>query len=142
MLLLPAAFMLAPSSAVAADPGKVDIRIERLRNMRGFVRICLTSNPASFPDCGKDPAALKLSLPASAPMNVSFPAVLPGNYALALLHDENGNGRMDTFAMVPKEGFGFSNNPKIRFGAPRFAETRFAVGVGTTRQTIRMRYLL
>jgi uncharacterized protein (DUF2141 family) len=75
-------------------------------------------------------------------MIVSFAAVAPGDYALALLHDENGNGKLDSFAMIPKEGFGFSNNPKIRFGAPRFAETRFAVGAGTTRQTVRMRYLL
>ena len=57
------------------------------------------------------------------------------------IHDANGNARLDTFVGIPREGFGFSNNPAIGFGAPRFAAARFALERDAA-ETIRMRYLL
>ena len=58
------------------------------------------------------------------------------------IHDENSNAKLDTFAGIPKEGFGFSRNPPIRFGAPRFAAARFTMSGGAETQQIRMRYIL
>src|SRR4051812_18883448 len=52
--------------AGAAPPStEVDIQVQGLRNMRGMVRLCLTRNPAHFPDCDRDPAAVKRSVPAA-----------------------------------------------------------------------------
>jgi len=106
------------------------------------VRLCLTRNPAHFPDCNGDPAALKRSLPAARAASLSLGDVAPGVYALAVIHDENGNGRLDRFMAVPREGFGFSRNPRIRMGPPRFDEVRFEVGAGRVRQAVQMKYLL
>lgn len=45
----------------------------------------------------------------------------PGTYAISVFLDKNGNGRLDTNALgIPKERFGFSNNPRILTGAPSF----------------------
>ena len=63
-------------------------------------------------------------------------------YAIALIHDENGNHKLDTFAGIPREGFGFSRNPTLGFGPPRFAAARFAVAGDAERQQVRMRYIL
>jgi uncharacterized protein (DUF2141 family) len=59
-----------------------------------------------------------------------------------VIHDENGNAKLDTFAGIPREGFGFSRNPPIRFGAPRFSAARFAITGDAQRQQIGMRYML
>jgi uncharacterized protein (DUF2141 family) len=52
-----------------------------------------------------------------------------GKYASAVFHDENGNGELDKKRIVgikvPKEPFGFSNNPKIRTKAPSFEDCSF-----------------
>lgn len=48
-----------------------------------------------------------------------------GNYAVSVIHDENSNNELDTFMGIPKEGFGFSNNPRIYFGPPDFNESMF-----------------
>lgn len=49
-----------------------------------------------------------------------------GTYAISIFHDENNNGKLDTnFFGVPKEGFGFSNNPKVNFSKPTFKECSF-----------------
>ncbi len=51
-----------------------------------------------------------------------------GTYAISLLQDENRNGLMDKgFLGIPKESFGFSNNPSIFAGAPSFEESRVEI---------------
>jgi uncharacterized protein (DUF2141 family) len=41
-----------------------------------------------------------------------FEGIPSGTYALVVLHDENMNGKLDTnWLGVPKEGYGFSNDP-------------------------------
>jgi len=107
-----------------------------------MLRLCLTRNPAHFPDCNGDPAALKRSVRASEAGSIRVGGVVPGTYALAVIHDENNNGRLDKFMGIPREGFGFSRNPRIRMGPPRFEEVRFDVAAGNVRQIVRMKYLL
>ena len=51
-----------------------------------------------------------------------------GSYAVAVVHDVNGNGRMDTRMRFPKEPYGFSNGVVPRFGPPKFQDARFDIG--------------
>lgn len=45
----------------------------------------------------------------------------PGTYAISVFLDENGNGKLDQNVIgIPKERFGFSNNPRILTGPPSF----------------------
>ncbi|HEY0147692.1 MAG TPA: DUF2141 domain-containing protein [Allosphingosinicella sp.] len=120
----------------------MEVKIEKLRNAKGVVHLCLTADAAHFPDCAGDPKAKKKTVPAAGVGNVTIANVAPGAYALSVFHDENGNTKFDTFLKIPKEGFGFSRNPVVRFGAPKFAQVRFEVGAGIARQTVRMQYLL
>jgi len=43
---------------------------------------------------------------------------------------------------IPREGFGFSRNPAIRFGPPRYKDARFTLGADAQMQQVRIRYLL
>lgn len=106
-----------------------------------MLRLCLTADPANFPSCVDDADAVTRSVPATTRL-VRFDALPVGGYAVAVIHDENGNAKLDTFAGIPREGFGFSNNPAIRFGPPRFAAARFRHAGDATAQQVRMRYLL
>ena len=64
-----------------------------------------------------------------------------GQYGISHIHDENGNGELDTnFIRMPKEGFGFSNDPKGKMGPPDFEEWLFTVS-GDTEIQITTRYL-
>lgn len=112
-----------------------------MRSAKGMIRICLTADPANFPACVDDANALTRSIPASV-HTTSFGGLPQRGYAIAVIHDENSNAKLDTFAGIPREGFGFSRNPPIRFGAPRFAAARFAVTSDANQQQIRMHYIL
>jgi uncharacterized protein (DUF2141 family) len=135
--------MAATGPARADAPGaELEIRLERQRSAKGWIRICLTQEARYFPDCGADPGAIKRSVPANVPGPLLLSGIVPGRYALSLIHDENGNEKLDTALGIPREGFGFSRNPAIGFGPPRFNEVLFSIERGRTIQSIRLRYFL
>jgi uncharacterized protein (DUF2141 family) len=126
----------------AASPvARLELDVSKLRSSRGFVRICLTADPDNFPKCVDDARALRRSVPAGQ-TQLRFDALPVGGYAAAVIHDENGNRKLDTALGIPREGFGFSRNPAIGFGPPRFSAARFAIDADGTREDVRMRYLL
>lgn len=120
---------------------ELEVRIDRVRNSRGLLRLCLTQKPQHFPDCSADGEAIRLSFPAGQD-SVQIRGLLPGSYALAIIHDENRNGRLDSFLSVPKEGFGFSGMQSPAFGPPSFAKAAFLLKAGHASHSVRMRYLL
>ena len=124
-----------------APVSRLDVSLDKLRSTKGMVRVCLTADPTNFPACVDDADAVRLSIPA-ADRHFTLPGLPPGDYAVAVIHDENGNGRLDTFAGIPREGYGFSRNAPVRFGPPRFAAARFPVGGVVTAERITIRYLL
>ncbi|MBV9882333.1 MAG: DUF2141 domain-containing protein [Sphingomonadaceae bacterium] len=130
--------MLLPAAASAAQ---LNVSLQGLRNLRGQVHLCLTRSADHFPDCSGDPAAVKRSLPANQAAHIAF-ELQPGAYALSVIHDENGNGRLDTSLGIPREGFGFSNNPHIWFGPPSFAAARFLLPAGGAALNVTMKYML
>ncbi len=138
---LAAASVLFLGAAANARAAEMDVRFDRLRNQRGSLHLCLTRNPSFFPNCGKDPHAIKRSMSAAGEA-VRLASIPPGSYALSVMHDENRNGRLDTLLGIPREGFGFSGNPVVRFGPPRFDQVRMEVPTGLTRVRVRMQYLL
>lgn len=138
---LAAAPLLLVALAANAPAAELEVRLEKLRNHKGVLHLCLTRDPAHFPDCGKDPRAVKRSI-AGAAGPIRFTGIAPGGYALAVMHDENRNGKLDTLLGIPREGFGFSQSPVVRFGPPRFDQVRLNIASGFTRHTVRMQYLL
>jgi uncharacterized protein (DUF2141 family) len=131
MALLPGA---TPVSSLALD-------VAKLRSTRGLIRICLTATPRNFPACGNSALAVTRSMPATG-HDVRFEGLPYGTYAMAVIHDENSNGKLDTFVGIPREGFGFSRNPTITFGPPSFKAAHFTLATDADAQQIMMRYLL
>jgi len=59
-------------------------------------------------------------------IEVTIENIPPGEYAISIFHDENDNGKLDTnFIGIPKEPYGFSNNPVIKLRPPTFMEAKF-----------------
>lgn len=68
---------------------------------------------------------------------VTFKNVKSGDYAIMVLHDLNGNQRMDFEASgLPKESYGTSNNPRS-FGPPNYDQAKFSVEKEDLKLSIR-----
>ena len=72
-------------------------------------------------------------------VTVTFDGVEPGEYAVKLFHDVNGDGEMNTnpFGM-PTEPFAFSNDAKGRFGPAKWDDAKFSVTADGAVHTITM----
>ncbi len=129
------------STLVGATPiARLDVAVDHLRSSKGLIRVCVTADPDNFPACVDDADAITRSVPAGT-RTIRFDGLPLGGYAIAVIHDENSNAKLDTFAGIPREGFGFSRNPPVTFGPPRFAAARFALTSDAEMQQIRMRYI-
>lgn len=141
------ALVLAGAVSVGATipaPADVVVTATGLRNAKGVVRACMTGEADHFPSCANPAVSYNAVSGAGDTVTLTFRDVKPGRYAIALLHDENANGKADRAAMmIPTEGFGFSRDAKVRFGPPKFRAAAFDVAPGASEKlVIRMRYLL
>ena len=142
---LAASLLLPGATALSARPAGTDVivTVANLRNHDGVVRACMTSDQDRFPRCQGSAHAYSVVSDAGAATVLRFRNVQPGTYAIALLHDENNNGRADrTLGMMPREGFGFSRDARVRMGPPRFRDAAIQINDTASHQTIRMRYML
>lgn len=72
-------------------------------------------------------------------MELNFSGLPPGQYAVSCFHDVNGNGKLDTNMVgIPNEPYGFSNNARPKFRAPRWYEAVFSLGNSGGSQQIRL----
>lgn len=132
----------APPATV--ETAEVTVVATGVRNTHGVMRACMTSDAGRFPRCRDGAIAYQAVSGAAPSVTLVFSGVKPGRYAIALLHDENNNGKADRAAMmIPTEGFGFSRDAPVRFGPPKFAAAAFDVAPGAReRMSIRVRYLI
>lgn len=129
---------LTPPQQAAAGTSLV-VTVEGLRNRKGVLAISLFRGANGFPNDDSRAWAKQVVpiAPEGTRTSLRFANVPPGQWAIVLLHDENKNNKMDTGLFgIPKEGFGASNNPKVRTGPPHFRDAAFTITPGETVRTL------
>jgi uncharacterized protein (DUF2141 family) len=121
----------------------IDLTINNLKGYNGLVRIGIFTSDTGYPD----QPAFNYSLAKDTLKNGKLKLVIHVDksslISISVLDDENGNGEMDyKFGIMPKEGFGFSNNPKVTSKkAPPFNITSFRFSGGEKKIDINMVYM-
>ena len=120
------AAVIATSGAAIAEAQPMTVRLNGIEHDGGTVRVALFSDPKTFRKADQAFAAQEVKASAGT-VTVVFDDVPAGQYAVMAYHDENGNGQLDLrFGMIPIEGYGLSNNPKV-MGPPAFKDSQFEV---------------
>ena len=129
---------------LSAAPGcTLRIHVDGLRNSNGVVGSVLFTSPQGWPE---DPKRAFRRGPTPIPPGerqaiVVWEHLPPGNYGVAAIHDENRNARLDrNFIGIPKEGFGFANNPRVGLSAPPFRAAVVHVACPVTDTAIHLQY--
>ena len=134
-----APFTLLAAAALAApvQAADLDVAIRDARSQAGQFRVALVDAAGYAGQAA--PIAARLQPPSGDVTRVRFADVPSGRYALMVIHDENGNGTLDTNVIgMPVEGYGFSNNPRV-MRKPTFDEAAFDVGVDALALDIAIR---
>ncbi len=112
-------------SSPAIVMGRILVKIDGFDNNQGQAMIALHNTKKTF---------LKKMEPfrrAIVPINgnsitYSFDDIPHGEYSIAVFQDDNKNMDLDLGKMfIPKEKFGFSNNPSSKYGPPGYKKTTF-----------------
>jgi uncharacterized protein (DUF2141 family) len=140
---LACALLLGTSVSWAADAGRIEATVAGVSNAQGLVGCALFSSKTGFPLESRTHAQATVRVPpAGGTASCVFATVAPGEYAVAVVHDTNGNEVGDTNLLgMPTEGVGVSNNVMPRMSAPTFEAARFTVAGGqTVKLAISIRY--
>lgn len=118
------------------------IHVDGFRNTRGNLGTVVFTSPDGWPeDLSKSFRHGPAPIDSAARTADALWNLPPGNYGIAAIHDENSNHKLDrNFLGIPKEGFGFANNPHVVLSAPPFQAALVHVGCPATHITIHLIY--
>jgi uncharacterized protein (DUF2141 family) len=126
--LLIVLFLVSWSGDPESDASAFTVQVEGIRGQDGRLLVLVFETENGFPsDSSTASALLEYPLSESSSMDGTLSLQVPiekaGRYAVSVLHDENGNGVMDTNLFgIPQEGYGISNNARRAMAPPRFEE--------------------
>lgn len=131
----------ATTFAQASCPG-IHVKILNIKNSTGAVACALfessTGFPTEFLHSATNIMMIKIK---DTQARCDFEDIPPGRYALAVIHDENMNGKLDVnWAGIPTEGYGFSNDAKASLRAPSFRAASFPYNGRSLNLTISLNY--
>ena len=109
---------------------EIRVNVENIDNDQGNIRIALYSSVENYKN---ENSTFTATVKASrGEKKITINDVKFGDYIIVLHHDENANGKLDRNLLgIPKEGYGFSNNPSSKFGPPDIEEAKFTLNKGT-----------
>lgn len=114
--------------------GTLTVQVKNVQQIQGCIRMAVYNDEHSFPSETRSfrGAYLPLKPGTKAQLDCELPF---GQYAIAVYHDQNNNGKMDKNALgIPTEPYAFSNNVRVKWRAPRFREAAF--GFNAVQQEI------
>lgn len=105
--------------------GRLVVRVLGPAKGQGQVLFGLYDAETPFPAEGQHLTSLKT--PATDATHVIFNDIPHGEYAVAVIHDLNGNNKLDMrLGFLPAEPLGFSNGAKLGwFGPPKYKDACF-----------------
>ncbi|MGK2941004.1 MAG: DUF2141 domain-containing protein [Immundisolibacter sp.] len=131
------AIVLAQSSCSG-----IQVKIPNIKNSTGVIACALFESSAGFPTeflhSATNITMIKIR---DTQARCNFLDISPGTYALAVIHDENMDGKLgDNWLGVPTEGYGFSNGAEASMSAPSFEDASFSYDGGNLDLTLELNY--
>lgn len=132
---------VANTSAAEAPPrvapSQLQVTVVGCSSDLGSIRVALFASAESFL---KEPLAAQVLTIRDGKGHWRIESLPAGFYAIAAVHDRNGNGKTDrNFLGLPKEPYGFSNRARRLVGPPRWEQARFKVSGAGVEVEVRVR---
>jgi uncharacterized protein (DUF2141 family) len=129
------------ASAQVASSARLVVDVSALRNDGGRIGCLLFASRTGFPTEPSRAVAHAEASPSARRGRCVFENVAPGTYAVAVHHDEDGDGVFDTGIFgIPLEGVGASRDARGNMGPPSFDDARIDVPAGETRIDVHVYY--
>lgn len=101
----------------------LNLNVKNIKHDKGRIFIAIYNKEEEFMKERYADKSVKVDARENLKVQFQLP---PGRYAITIFHDINDNNELNTNIIgIPKEPYGFSNNPKITFGPPNFKQASF-----------------
>ncbi len=132
---------IAPALAQTPCPG-IHVTILNIRNSTGTAACALFESAEGFPNEYLHSATNVMVIKVRrSQARCDFEDIPPGTYAMAVVHDESMNGKLDAnWLGMPTEGHGFSNDARGVLGPPPFSAASFDYDGRTVQLTMKLQY--
>lgn len=138
ILFLGMVLLVGSSYSQTSDGTRLTIKIQGIKSKKGSISIALYKSDSDFKH---EKYSYVNRILANSNGKVIFEKIDKGIYGVAVFHDENDNFKLDTNLLgIPKEGYGFSNNAKGKFGPPGFKDTAVSMNKPEVNLTIKLNY--
>ena len=128
--IMTAVFLTHLVQAAEADYTNLTVRVEGISKAVGMIGVSLFNSPKGYPtriEHGYESQWIELEVGQTS-IDGEFEGIPFGEYAVSVVHDENGNKRLDMGPMgFPTEGVGFSNGQKIVMSVPKFSNSTISL---------------
>lgn len=112
------------------DNPELTVIVPNIKSIKGTMKVCLVSSKSDFlKKCFREQHVGVTE----SQMNIIFEDLPQGEYAVSIFHDRNNDEKLNTNIVgIPKEPYGFSNNPMVIFGPPNYRRCVFEVNGNKT----------
>jgi len=128
----------APPAAPKSRPpgtGRLEVTMTGFKSEEGQARVALFLDARSWPDGEEFLFAATVQPIRDGQAVVQFEDVPAGPFAVAVFHDKDLDGELDSdFMGIPSEDYGFSADARDMFGPPSFEEARLELAAGDSKQ--------
>lgn len=132
-----ALFLVLSCAALPAPAADLTLRVDNVQQARGEVMVALYDGAAGFL---KHPVRVASGPAGASSATIVIKDLAPGDYAFAVYHDVNANGKLDANPMgVPIEPFAFSNDAQGRMGPPAFDAAKVALPADGATVSVKLR---
>ena len=124
-------------TALATGTATLKIVIEGITSTEGKVCVALYDSEGNWL---KNSVRGDAASPNKPETVLVFNDLEPGEYALSVMHDIDGDGKLNKNAFgMPTEPYGFSNNARGAFGPAKWAKAKFSVIAGDNEARLAVR---
>lgn len=127
MMLALASFLQPPPQPMQLHAGgSLIIQVDNIKKAEGFLWIGIYDSEDNF--LVKEKAIVEgIEVTRTGSVQIKFPSLPYGTYAIAMFHDLNGNDELDRNRIgIPTEPYAFSGDLRSKWRLPNFSEVSVA----------------
>ncbi|MYM80947.1 DUF2141 domain-containing protein [Duganella sp. FT50W] len=125
------------AAALPSHAADLTIRVDGVASVDGDVKVAIYNSAETFL---AKPVGATAAPARQGTVELKVSDLPAGDYAFAVYHDANNNGKMDLNMMgIPTEDYGFSNNAMGKRGAPRYEDARIVLPEAGATATVNLR---
>jgi len=129
-------FAIATSIYPVEQQGIIKVTVRGFKSSTGTIKIGLYKSAQTFPKVEKQYKGKTVDAVGDE-VRVAFTEIPLGEYAVAVFHDENSNGKLDENTIgIPQEAYGCSNGTRGVFGPPSFDDAKVTLRENSSQELI------